>query len=249
MMSSSALEHILIVLVEPSHPGNIGASARAMKTMGLSRLALVNPQQYPCAEATARASGADDVLQHAQVYDDLASALQGCQQVIGCSARSREISWPMLQPEQAAQQAFESGLQTAIVFGRERSGLSNEELDHCHYLLQIPSNPDYSSLNLAAAVQVVSYTLRRQWLSLSKASGVESTAQESPHEPADAQAMHYFYQHLQQTLVDIDFLNPKQPKKLMRRLHRLFNRSNPSETELNILRGILRASQNHQQKS
>lgn len=228
-----------IVLIETSHPGNIGAAARAMKTMGLFELALVNPQHFPNAEASARASGADDLLARAQVYDNLADALAGCQLVIGTSARPRELEWPMLNPEQSAEKAVSHQGQCALVFGRERSGLSNAELDLCHYLVQIPSIEGFSSLNLGAAVQIIAYSLRVAQL--------KHTAQmpDLSHAPnlADAKAMQYFYEHLEQTLIDIDFLDPEQPKRLMRRLRRLFNRAQPDETELNILRGILSASQ------
>ncbi len=240
----SDLNTIRIVLVETSHPGNIGAAARAMKTMGVSELALVTPKDFPSDEATARASGADDILERAPVHETLADALVGCDLVIGTSARIRNLEWPMLNPEQSAEKALSHTGKTAIVFGRERTGLSNIELDLCHYLLQIPSVPDYQSLNLGAAVQIIAYNLRVA--SLKK---MPSSRSETPRQVADSEAMEYFYAHLEQTLIDIDFLDPKQPKQLMRRLRHLFNRSQPDETELNILRGILSASQKQHQQN
>jgi len=235
----STLDNIRMVLIETSHPGNIGAAARAMKTMGLSELALVNPQHFPNAEASARASGADDILARASVHDNLADALAACQLIIGTSARPRELEWPMLDPEQSAAKALQYEGKTALVFGRERTGLTNTELDLCHYLVQIPSISGFSSLNLGAAVQIIAYSLRVAALKQEN----QPAVQNSPQQLADAKAMQYFYEHLEQTLIDIDFLDPAQPKRLMRRLRRLFNRSQPDETELNILRGILRASQ------
>ena len=159
MMLNTIFDAIRIVLIGTTHPGNIGASARAMKTMGLNRLVLVNPEHYPNADATARASGADDVLYHAQVVDNLDAALEGCNLVLGASARRRGISCAELDPRACAQQALAVSRagQVALVFGREHSGLTNEELDRCHFMVRIPANPDYSSLNLAAAVQVLCY--------------------------------------------------------------------------------------------
>ena len=150
---------IRFVLVETSHPGNIGGVARAMKNMSLERLYLVNPRLFPHADATARASGADDILATAQVCDSLQQALEGCSMVFGASARRRSISWPMVDARESAQLAVEMGAsgEVAVVFGREHSGLTNEELEQCNYLVHIPSNRDYSSLNIAAAVQVIAY--------------------------------------------------------------------------------------------
>lgn len=235
------LNMLRIVLVETSHAGNIGAAARAMKNMGLMRLYLVNPRQFPHADASARASGADDVLAQATVCGDLDTALTGCGFVAGASARLRSLSVPVLDPRQCAARVMVEAAATevALVFGREHSGLTNDELGRCHYLMHIPSNPDYSSLNLAAAVQVLSYELRM-------ANGVEvPVAEEAP--PAPAEDMARFYEHLQKTLIDIGFLDPQNPRIMMRRLRRLFNRARPDEVELNILRGILTAAQAHHQ--
>ncbi len=232
---------IRIVLVEPTHPGNIGASARAMKNMGLDRLHLVRPRRFPHAEATARASGADDVLARARVHETLEEAIADCALVIGASARRRSIAWPEYLPEEAAAKAREvsqRGASVAILFGREHSGLTNAELDRCHALLHIPTNPDYPSLNLGAAVQVVSYELRLAHLAGTRdGEGGESLP------PAPAAAMEAFYDHLETTLVEIGFLDPDNPKQAMRRLRRLFNRAAPDEQELNLLRGILSAAQ------
>lgn len=230
------LDNVRVVLVGTTHPGNIGASARAMKTMGLSQLALVAPQHYPSAEATARASGADDILYRAQVADDLAAALVDCSVVAGASARRRGLSGPELTPREAAGEllAVAADAPVAVLFGRESSGLSNDELDHCHYLVRIPANPNFSSLNLAAAVQVLAYELRVSALA-GRMPRVE------PTRPAPAAEMERFYAHLQQALLAAGFLNSANPRHLMRRLRRLFNRARPDQTEVNILRGILSA--------
>ncbi len=226
-----------IVLVNPSHPGNIGAAARAMKNMGLEHLYLVDPQSFPSAEATARASGADDLLARARCTDTLEAALSGCALVIGASARNRSLPVPMLDPRACAelvmQQPAETGV--AVVFGRERTGLTNEELDRCHYLVRIPANAKYPSLNLAAAVQVITYELR-----MARAAALPAV--QSRHRFATAEEMELFYQHLQETLIAIDFLDADNPRQLMRRLRRLFARARPNQNEVNILRGILTAA-------
>ncbi len=234
-----AMNNIRIVLVGTTHPGNIGASARAMKTMCLERLCLVSAKIYPSAEATARASGADDVLARAEVFEGLDDALKGCRLVIGASARRRTVDWPMLDPREAAARLrveAEAG-PVALVFGREHSGLSNAELDRCHYLVQIPANPDYSSLNLAASVQVLGYEIMR-----AHAERVSDAPAAVP-DAAPSEDMEGLFAHLEQALIDIDFLNRGQSKKLLRRLRRLFLRARPDEVEVNILRGILSAAQ------
>lgn len=234
------LANIRIVLVETSHPGNIGAAARAMKTMGLSNLVLVRPHAYPSAEATSRASGADDVLAAARVVDSLAEGLAGCRLVIGSSARLRTRRWPQLGPREMGETAMQEAREgeVALVFGRERTGLTNDELDLCHYLVTIPANPEYSSLNLAAAVQVMAYELRMA----TGVTRVEDEADEHGEEPAGADDVERFYAHLQETLVALQFLDPDNPRHLMRRLRRLFNRVRLTENEINILRGILTAA-------
>ncbi len=232
------LSNIRIVLVEPSHPGNIGATARAMKNMSLEHLYLVSPEKYPHEEASARASGADDVLDAAVVTDSLSAALADCTLVLGASARLRTLSWPQLDPRQAAEHACGASQtsRVAIVFGRERTGLSNAELDLCQYLVHIPCNENFSSLNLAAAVQVLCYEIFAAYQQYPR-----QAQSIGDNIPADQLEMQRFYRHLEDTLVNIEFLDPDQPKKLMRRLRRLFNRAQPEQTEINILRGILSA--------
>lgn len=230
-----------IVLIETSHPGNIGAAARAMKNMGLHELRLVNPKQFPSAEATARASGADDVLVAAQQYVSIDAAVVDATLVIGASARSRSLPIPMLDPRGCARQIqlHPDASKAVILFGRERTGLTNEELNLCHYLVQIPVSPDYPSLNIAAAVQVICYELRMA--ALSGGDVLPPGADDKP-DYATAQQMEQFYQHLEQTLIDLEFLNPDNPRQLMRRLRRLYNRARPDQNEINILRGILTAA-------
>ncbi len=231
------LDRLRVVLVETSHPGNIGAAARAMKTMGLSDLALVAPRAFPHADATARASGADDVLARARVFPTFADAIADCVLVAGCSARRRSLAWPQAGPRAAAARlaATPPRERAALVFGRERTGLSNAELDLCHLLVRIPANPQYPSLNLAAAVQVLTYELRM--------AAVEGRSAQMPaDEPAalaTAGEMEHFYAHLERVLVDTGFLDPAAPRHLMRRLRRLFARARPDHNEANILRGFL----------
>ncbi len=238
-------KNIRIVLIETSHPGNIGAVARAMKNMRLGRLCLVNPQQFPSADATARASGADDLLARAEVYPTLEQALTGCHQVFGASARLRTLAWPQVD-------ARECGLKTAVaaqtgevalVFGRERTGLTNDELERCNYLVHIPTNPEYSSLNIAAAVQVVAYEVLMAVMDKTTQESSPNLEVTQMEDLASADELERFYIHLQQTLEDIDFLDPDNPRQLMRRLKRLFNRATPDNNEMNILRGILSAAQ------
>jgi tRNA (cytidine32/uridine32-2'-O)-methyltransferase len=247
------LENIRVILVETSHPGNIGAVARAMKNMGLTRLDLVNPRYFPSLEADARASGATDILAKAGVFADLSAALAGCRLVIGASARVRTLDWPLLDPRACAAQALPEAAQgqVALVFGRESAGLTNVELGHCHALLHIPTNPEYSSLNLAMAVQVVLYELHM--LALVTEGPLDGPVVRTRAVPerdalladdlADVAAMEGFMQHLAQTLLDVGFSEPERSELLMLRLRRLFMRARPDVQELNILRGILSACQ------
>ncbi len=235
--------NIRIVLVNTSHPGNIGAAARAMKTMGLTRLYLVDPQQYPCAEATARASGADDVLAAARVCDTLEEAVAECGLVVATSARERRLEYPSLSPDECALKLLSeaSGNEVALVFGRERTGLTNEELDHCHYLTNIPSNPEYSSLNLAAAIQVLCYELRKASIRDDIPVAPEPDTAERF---ATAMEMEGLHRHLADVMQQVNLVSPDKPKLMLhRRLRRLFQRARPSVTEVNILRGILSAVQ------
>jgi tRNA (cytidine32/uridine32-2'-O)-methyltransferase len=242
-MDKSFIENIRVVMVETTHPGNIGAAARAMKTMGYNNLYLVKPKVYPNAEATARAAGADDILSTAIVCDSLEDALQGCVTVVASTARPRTISHPVFTPREYAPKLFEMLKlgPVALVFGRESSGLSNEELEYCNAILQIPTNPEFSSLNVASAVQILCYEFNQ----LLQPDAVDKIDAESDDKGktrlATADEMTYFYEHLEQSMIDVDFLNPQQPRKLMRRLKSLFNRAHLDENEVSILRGFLAA--------
>ncbi len=230
------LDNIRIVLCQTSHPGNIGSAARAMKTMGLSKLHLVRPRKFPHADAAAMASGATDVLDHAEVFDTLEQALTGCALVIGLSARKRELSHEAVTPRAAAAEALAVAgtQQVALVFGSETYGLTNEELIRCQRLAHIPANPDYSSLNLAAAVQVLAYELRV--IAEDAPADHGKYSQLATHDEIEG-----FYQHLEQTLIDVRFLDPALPRRLMLRLRRLFTRARLEKEEINILRGILKS--------
>jgi len=228
-----------IVLLETSHPGNIGAAARAMKNMGLDELWLVSPKSFPHDDATARASGADDLLASASVVDDLDDALTGCGLVVAVSARQRSLAWPCKTPRDAVAEVVAGCARApvALLFGREKYGLSNQELERCHLLISIPADPQYSSLNLAMAVQILAYELR-----LARGQEDLPPAAEDPP-PARAEDMQRFYRHLEEILLENGFLDPDNPRHLMRRLRRLFNRAVPDRNEINILRGILSAVQ------
>ena len=230
--------NIRIVLVNTSHPGNIGAAARAMKNMGLSKLILVEPERFPHADATARASGADDILQNAQVCSSLEEAIEGCGLVFGASARLRSLPWPLVEPREMACQVVSEAakLPVAIVFGRENSGLTNAELAICNALVHIPCNESFSSLNIAAAVQVLCYEVNM-------AVGTPVIEIDEDSDIATSDELERFHEHLEKTLVDIDFLDPDKPRFLLRRLRRLYNRARLEQTEVNILRGILTATQ------
>ena len=228
------LENIRIVLVNTSHTGNIGSTARAMKTMGLSQLVLVDPVSAPDGHASALAAGAGDVLAGARTVSTLAEAIAGCGLVVGTSARSRTLSWPMLEPRECGEKlvAEVANYPVALVFGRENNGLSNDELQQCHFHVCIPANPEYSSLNLAAAVQTLCYEIRMASLYQQR----EAEVVESYPLVDDLEA---FYSHLEQTLQKTNFIKPQHPGMVMPKLRRLFNRARPDEQEFNILRGIL----------
>jgi tRNA/rRNA methyltransferase len=238
MNKPESLANIRIVLCQTSHPGNIGAAARAMKTMGLQQLVLVRPKKFPHPEAEAMASGATDILEQARVCDTLEEALAGCVLAVGLSARKRELTHELVTAREAAALITQttSSQHAALVFGTEMSGLSNAELIQCQRLAMIPANPEYSSLNLAAAVQVLTYELRMA------ADSVPKTA-DSSFPPASHDEIEGFYRHLEETLIRIGFLNPAMPKRLMPRLRRLFARARLEKEEVNILRGILRHMQ------
>lgn len=234
------LANIRVVLCQTSHPGNIGAAARAMKTMGLSDLVLVRPKKFPHAEAEAMASGATDILAEARICDTLEQALAGCAVVVGLSARRRELTHEQVSAREAAGRAvaIAHNQPVALVFGTEMSGLSNAELIQCQLLAMIPANPEYSSLNLAAAVQILAYEVRQ-------AAIAPAQAETPPFPLAQHDEVEGFLQHLEQTLVDIRFLDPASPKRLMPRLRRLFARARLEKEEVNILRGILKAVRLH----
>ena len=273
MENGNPLHRVRIVLVEPTHPGNVGAAARAMKTMGLDRLALVAPRRFPSAEATARAAGADDVLHAARVVGSLDDALADCGYVLGTTARPRRIEWPVLDAREGARRAVAQAARTpvSVVFGRESAGLANDELDRCHALVRIPVAARFSSLNVAAAVQILAYEMRiaaygdgagahggnaggrdeearapgREAGPRGEGAGMrgDDAGEGRPQQPPAATAgeLEGFYRHLEAALVGIGYLDPAAPRFLMRRLRRLFNRAGPDRTEIGILRGILNA--------
>lgn len=235
------LENIRIVLVNTTHPGNIGAVARAMKNMGLSQLYLVEPKLFPSSKADARASGATDILASATVTLTLEEAVADASLVVGTSARGRHIPWPIMDPHQLAGVVASAGQQqVAIVFGREDRGLTNEELQICHHHVHIPSVETFSSLNVAAAVQVVAYELRMAFLRQSDA--VKQAPQWGTPwdiELAEHRELELMFEHLESVLVEVEFLDPENPRQLMPRLRRLLQRAMPDKVEVNVLRGIL----------
>ena len=245
MNSLKPLNNIRIVLCATSHPGNIGSAARAMKTMGFTNFYLVTPQHYPDLQATALAAGANDVLDNAIVTSTLSEALVGCAFAIGLSARKRNLSHEIVTPRVAAQQGLQiaQSQQIALVFGTEMSGLSNAELDCCQLLAMIPANPEYSSLSLAMAVQVMCYEMRIQALELdtlnNDALGGNKDAVPDGIELANNEDLERYYAHLEETLLHIGYLNPAAPKKLFERLRRLYARARLEKEEINLLRGIL----------
>ena len=255
------LNKVKIVLLEPTHPGNIGATARSMKTMGLSQLVLVKPKKFPHVEASKRAAGAIDVLEQATVVDDLTAAVTDCSLILGTSVREREVNWPILDPRESAELVIEhmldesdagAGQGAAILFGRESSGLTNEEMDRCYSQIRIPANDEYSSLNLASAVQIISYELRIAALAKIGSGADLDQGHESDKPMSKAQARQQYaslaqreayIEHLQQTLEQLDFVKSKPPTLLMRKLTRLYNKAQLSIEEIQILRGILTAIQ------
>lgn len=243
------LANIRIVLCRPTHPGNIGAVARAMKTMGLTRLTLVSPKRFPAPEAQALAADAGDILDSTLISPSLAEAVRDCRLVVGASARPRRIGWPTLTPAEGAQRLLEAagtGTGTvALVFGQERTGLTNDELDRCHAVITIPANPEYPSLNIASAVQVLAYELRIKAL----AGMPEAGGSDAAGLPVTQGQLDLLYRHLEEMLVEIRFLDPANPRLLMRRLKRLFNRAGLDQNELNILRGVLTEVQRSLRKS
>lgn len=240
------LDQIRIILVGTTHTGNIGSVARAMKTMGLSQLWLVAPKEEPDGQAYALAAGASDILAKARIVERLEDAIADCGLVVGTSARSRTLPWPMLDPRSCAQKAVIEAKDkpVAIIFGRENSGLSNEELQLCNHHLCIAANPEYSSLNLAMAVQVLTYEVRMAAL----AEQVQPTPASDVVYPS-AEQMDKFYVHLEQTLNETGFIIQQHPGIVMTKLRRLFTRARPEDAELNILRGVLTSIQRKYKQS
>lgn len=231
------LNNVKVVLVGTSHSGNIGSAARAMKVMGLTNLVLVDPQCEVDEQTLALAAGAADIAENATIVKNLNEAVADCSLVVGSSARSRTLEWPMLEPRECGQKFVSEGQSSpvALVFGRERTGLTNEELQTCHYHVCIPANPDYSSLNLAMAVQTLSYEIRMAYLERQQS---QYTVEEESVYPRHKE-LEMFFEHLEKVAIDTQFINREQPGQVMNKLRRLFHRARPESQELNILRGVL----------
>lgn len=243
MSTQAHQSNIKIVLVNTAHPGNIGGAARAMKNMGLSELCLVEPREYPAPRAVWRAAGAREVLTHATVVDSVDEAIADCSLVIGTSARERRIPWPLINPRECGVRVWAEAQKhkVALLFGREDRGLTNDELQKCHYHVHIPSNPEYSSLNLATAVQVLAYEIRMA--SLANENGDLPDLAEWDQPLVNAEDLENFHNHLAETMAELDFYDPENPKQLLTRMRRLFNRLRMDQMEVSILRGLLSAVQ------
>ncbi|MFD2164692.1 tRNA (cytosine(32)/uridine(32)-2'-O)-methyltransferase TrmJ [Thalassotalea euphylliae] len=237
------LANVKIVLVNTSDCRNMGSAARAMKTMGLSNLVLVDPIEMPNGQAQALAAGATDVLANAQVVDTLEEAIKDCGLVVGTSARSRTLPWPMLEPRSCGEKLIEelADYPVALVFGRESSGLTNEELQLCHYHVQIPANPEYSSLNLAMAVQTLSYEVRMAYLAAENAQfeGKSESENADEDEYPVVEETERMYQHFEDALKATGFIVPSHPGLVMTKLRRFINRARPDSKEVKMWRGIL----------
>lgn len=234
-------DHIRFVLVRTSHPGNIGAAARAIRTMGLRRLSLVAPHTFPHADAVALASGANDVLEEAPISPDLPAAIADCQLVLGATARRRDVPMEEIDAREAAARvlaAAREGREVALVFGNERTGLENDEIKRCHAAVLIPSDPEFASLNLAQAVQVLAYEVRMAMLA-----GASPLPEQKSDPPASSAELEAFFEHLERTLEAIDFHKGRSPRTIMLRLRRLYLRAQPDERELRVLHGILSDSE------
>ena len=236
-MSADKLKNIRFVLCETAHPGNIGAAARAMKTMGLSQLALVAPKRFPDPQAEWLAVGAADLLRGARVYANLDEALTGSAFTVACTARPREVAVPMVAAREAAERIVEIARSQSVtlVFGNEKYGLTAAEVGKCQLLATIPADPKFSSLNVAAAVQVLAYELR-----IAALGATVRNRSGKPPEHATFEEIERFYEHLEKSLLAAGFLNPRNPKKLMARLRRLFGRTQLEKEEVNILRGVVK---------
>ncbi|MEE4246126.1 MAG: RNA methyltransferase [Kangiellaceae bacterium] len=235
------LDTIEFVLSHTTHPGNIGAAARAMKTMGLDKLRLVNPKHFPSAEATQRASRADDILAKAEVFSSLQDAIADRTLIVGTGMSNRGLKWPELTPRELAQMVYreKSYRNIAIVFGTESSGLSNEELQLCNYLVSIPANPDYSSLNLASAIQLIAYEFRMAAIEHEYESIYRKQYDEPGEALATAQQTQQLFEHFMQVADETGFFNPKNPKLLPMRIHRIFNKAQLTDSEVRLIRGFL----------
>lgn len=238
MNRPSPLDNVRIVLSHTSHAGNIGATARAMKTMGLNTLYLVNPKSFPDNEADVRASNARDILEQARVVDTLEATLQDCVLAAAMTARPRDLAHRTLAAREAAGELLTLARHApvALVFGRESSGLTTAEISKCQITVHIPTNPDYSSLNLAAAVQIMAYELR-----MALTGTMPPSSQQHAYQLASFQEIELFHSHLEQAMIHSGFLDPAQPKRLMQRIRRLFARAQLEKEEVNILRGIISA--------
>ena len=234
---------IRMVLVNTTHPGNIGGAARAIKNMGMTQLVLVQPEDFPSGVARGRSASAIDVIENAVVVDTLEEAIADCGLVIGTSARERRIPWPLINPRECGDKIWQEAKShhVALLFGREDRGLTNSELQKCHYHVHIPSNPDYSSLNLATAVQVLSYEIRMA--SLARKDGKLPEMNEWDQPLATADELELFHDHLATTMADLKFYDPDNPKQLLTRMRRLFNRTRMDKMEVSMLRGLLSAAQ------
>lgn len=242
------LSNIRIVLVNTFHPGNIGAAARAMKNMGLSRLYLVSPKVFPADEATRRASSAVDVLENAVVVDDLKQALEGCSYAVGTSARLRHVHWEQMNSRECGERLFEESgeHEVALVFGRERTGLFNEELELCQGLVHIPTNDEYSSLNVASAVQVLVYEI---FMANQKQQAPKERAiKDAKDKLATADQLEGMYGHFFDTMNHLDYFGKRNPEHIMRRLRVLFGRARPTNREVQIMRGLLSLAQGRKDK-
>ncbi len=248
MPTAERQANIKIVLVNTAHPGNIGGAARAMKNMGLGQLCLVQPREYPAPRAVWRAAGAREVLQHATVANSVYEAIADCSLVIGTSARERRIPWPLINPRQCGERVWAEAEShnVALLFGREDRGLTNDELQKCHFHVHIPSNPQYSSLNLATAVQVLAYEIRMA--SLADKNGELPDLGEWDQPPVTAEDLENFHTHLAETMAELDFYDPQNPKQLLTRMRRLFNRLRMDQMEVSILRGLLSTIQRKMRK-
>ncbi len=239
------LDSVNTILVAPSHPGNIGATARALKTMGLSKLRLVAPKKYPDPEANQRSAGAEDLLEAAQVFDGVAAAVSDTTLILGTSVRDREVNWPLLTPREASEKVINhlsssSSNRVAILFGRENSGLSNEELDLCAAQIRIPANSEYSSLNLGSAVQIIAYELRQAAL-INLQAQQSNVVMKPRQEPATQAQRAGHMEHLEEILKQLKFAHNENSPLLMRKLTRLYNKAELTVEEIQILRGILTA--------